>query len=234
MTPSMRTFTRYLLLVPAVALMAACQDGPVDAAPVADEIVMPDPQIFVDYAPDRLSADITVTQTGGWFVLGRHAIYFPKRSICEAGSSYGPTEWDMPCRPANGSMQFHVEVDHDETGRTWLDFTPAVRFVPSKQKSGWVLLFMWTHADPMQLATAGPSILWSPAIGVPGIDESLTDATLKTSYIPGTSISYRRIKHFSGYNVGIGVMECDPATQECEEEGGEGGEGGEGEGTYNP
>ena len=39
------------------------------------------------------------------------------------------------------------------------------------------------------------------AIGVPGIDEALTDGTLKTKWDRHLGGVYRRIKHFSGYNV---------------------------------
>jgi hypothetical protein len=46
-----------------------------------------------------------------------------------------------------------------------------------------------------------PPILWSPAIGVPGIDESLLDQTLETKSDKKRGGVYRRIKHFSGYNV---------------------------------
>jgi hypothetical protein len=46
------------------------------------------------------------------------------------------------------------------------------------------------------------NILWSPAIGVPGIDESLEDPSLRTYVLGG--YAYRRIKHFSGYNVTSG------------------------------
>ncbi|MGH7665612.1 MAG: hypothetical protein ACRENI_15180, partial [Gemmatimonadaceae bacterium] len=56
------------------------------------------PDIIVDrIAPDSLSADFTVTPTGGSFVLGKHAIYFPPHSICDPGSSYGLSQWDAPC-----------------------------------------------------------------------------------------------------------------------------------------
>jgi hypothetical protein len=52
-----------------------------------------------------------------------------------------------------------------------------------------------------------PPILWSPAIGVPGIDESLLDETLKTKWDKKRGGVYRRIEHFSGYNVWSGFRE---------------------------
>jgi hypothetical protein len=50
-----------------------------------------------------------------------------------------------------------------------------------------------------------PPILWSPAIGIPGIDESLTDWTQRTQWSSQYNGVYRRIKHFSGYNVHQGL-----------------------------
>jgi hypothetical protein len=44
-------------------------------------------------------------------------------------------------------------------------------------------------------------ILWSSAIGIPGIDESLEDPTLRTRINRGAGVLQRRIKHFSGYNI---------------------------------
>jgi len=56
------------------------------------------------------------------------------------------------------------------------------------------------------------SILWSPAIGIPGIDESLEDPTQRT-YVAG-GYAYRRIKHFSGYNVTSGRSASDDGARE--------------------
>lgn len=208
MTPTNLRLHRSIFALTAALAVSACQDSVApEPAPVSEEIDMPDMRIFATYAPDNSSADIRVMPSGGWFVIGRHAVHFPRRAICELGSSYGPTEWDKPCEPARGPVDFHVEVMKDADGRTWLDVTPAARFVPSSRKSGWVMLYMWTGLDSEILRHSEPPILWSPAFGVPGIDESLEDPTLRTRYMPGTSIAYRRIKHFSGYNVGVGMMD---------------------------
>jgi hypothetical protein len=58
--------------------------------------------------------------------------------------------------------------------------------------------------DAAQWPNGSLSILWSPAIGVPGIDESLEDPSLRTYVSPWSGYAYRRIKHFSGYNVTSG------------------------------
>ena len=42
---------------------------------------------------------------------------------------------------------------------------------------------------------------------MPGIDESLTDPTLKTYALRSYGMLYRRVKHFSGYQVSAGVAD---------------------------
>jgi hypothetical protein len=168
---------------------------------------VPRPDVIIHHvADDSASADFTVTATGGTFALGPHAIYFPPNSICNPEtSSYGPTEWDAPCEPATEPVRFHAEV-RNLNGRTWVDFTPAVRFVPTNEPTNGVWLYMKTAslgADPdsVREALRRMSILYSPAIGVDGINEALTDSTLRTYVWLDGGIAFRRIKHFSGYNI---------------------------------
>jgi hypothetical protein len=196
---------RFLSALAALLALSACADSP--AAPENDEAVaaFPSFKIYPMYAADGRSADFIVTPTGGTFNLGEHAIYFPRNSICDPEtSSYGPTRWDEPCRALRKSITIHAEL-RELNGRSWVDFTPALRFVPSRHKDQWVLLFMQTDAKPSDMGRI-PPILWSPAIGVPGIDESLTDATLRTQWDRRKGGVYRRIKHFSGYNVHSGYF----------------------------
>ena len=194
-------FLRSGLLLGAMLVAAACQDAPV--APAADGPALPpNLGVYADYSDDRESADIVVTPTGGWFTLGSNAIYFPPNSICDLSSSYGPDEWDKPCQPAQGAVSFHVEILRDGNC-TWLGVTPAARFVPAKGARHRVMLYMDTGMQPEKLAAKMPPILGVPAPGEPGIDEAAIDRTLRTRYLPKSSIAYRRIKHFSGYQVGM-------------------------------
>ena len=194
-------FLRSGLLLGAMLVAAACQDAPV--APAADGPALPpNLGVYADYSDVRESAVIVVTPSGGWFMLGSSAVYFPPSSICDLSSSYGPSEWDRPCEPARGAVSFHVEIVRDGDC-TWLDFTPAARFVPAKGQNRWVMLYMDTGMKPEKLAAEMPPILWVPAPGEPGIDEAAIDRTLRTRYLPKSSIAYRRIKHFSGYQVGM-------------------------------
>jgi len=199
------TCPRILLLIPALFIMGC---GDETTAPESSASVEESPyfKVIPTYAPDRKSADIIVEPSGGVFVLGIHAIYFPAGAICDPEtSSYGVTEWDKPCTPITKPIQIHAEL-REQGGRSWIDFTPSLRFVPSEDEDRWVYLFMKTDAAlGKQLAQKNaPPILWSPAIGMPGIDESILDRTLKTKWDKRLGGVYRRIEHFSGYNVYTG------------------------------
>ena len=197
---------RWCVLVVFAALTAACADSAV--APMTDDADLlpggaPRPLIIIDQmAEDLSSADFTVTPTGGSFRMGKHGIIFPPNAICDpATSGYGPAMWDAPCAVLREPIRIHAELRQLD-GREWVDFTPALRFRPSVYPFAWVWIYMRTDAA----AQPGDSlnILWSPAIGVPGIDESLQDRTLRTYVSPWSGYAYRRIKHFSGYNVTSG------------------------------
>jgi hypothetical protein len=167
----------------------------------------PRADVIVEYmAEDSTSADFTVTPSGGVFNLGPHAIYFPANSICDpATSSYGPTEWDAPCDVLTGPIRFHAEI-REVDGRSYVDFTPAVRFVPTNDPASSVWLYMKTAAlssdpDSALAALRRMSVMYSPAIGDAGVNEALADSSLRTYVWLDGGIAFRRIKHFSGYNI---------------------------------
>ena len=182
---------------------------------------VPRPDVIVHHvAEDSASAEFTVTATGGVFALGPHAIYFPPNSICSLESSYGPTEWDAPCEPASEPVRFRAEV-RTLDGRSWVDFTPAVRFVPSADQANGVWLYMKTSAisadpDSVRDALRRMAILYSPAIGLDGVNEALTDSSLRTYVWLDGGIAFRRIKHFSGYNIHDGFSGC--RDDQCDQE----------------
>src|SRR5690349_7150414 len=162
--------------------------------------------IVHNVSEDSTSADFTVTSTGGVFNLGPHAIYFPANAICDPStSSYGPTEWDAPCTPATEPIRFHAEVRVVD-GRSYVDFTPAVRFVPTNDPASSVWLYMKTSAlstnpDSAKAMLRRMSVLYSMQIGDVGVNEALADPSLRTYVWLDGGIAFRKIKHFSGYNV---------------------------------
>jgi hypothetical protein len=134
--------------------------------------------------------------------LGDHQLYLPAGSVCDpAASSYGPSEWDKPCQPLRSPVTITAAWWTDAvTGHPRIEFEPALRFVPTSDASKWVTLTMKDqYLLNLQLGQS-PVIAWRDS-GGNWVDESLTDATLRTitDWLIG-SVS-RRIKHFSGYMV---------------------------------
>jgi hypothetical protein len=212
---------RQSILVALVAVTAACADRSVAPMSEAAEVLpggAPRPNIIVnEMAQDESSADFTVTSSGGYFRMGKHGIVFPRNVICDpATSSYGREFWDAECEVLRAPIRIHAEL-RVQDGREWVDFSPELRFKPSGWAFEWVWIFMRT--DAATLPDPSLKILWSPAIGVPGIDESVDDPTQRTFVSPWSGYAYRRIKHFSGYNVTSGRAETAEESEIARDEG---------------
>src|SRR5688572_1373687 len=199
------TCQRILLVIPALFVLA-CGDQPSAPDAASSELESPHFKVIPTYSSDKKSADIIVEPSGGVFTLGIHAIYFPANAICDPEtSSYGPTEWDAPCDVLARPIQFHAEI-REVDGRSYVDFTPAVRFVPTSDPASSVWLYMKTSAlssdpDSAMAALRRMSVMYSPAIGEIGINEALADPSLRTYVWVDGGIAFRKIKHFSGYNI---------------------------------
>jgi hypothetical protein len=215
-----------------LTVLASCRDGlvtqsgsPTFAAPaVAPASMKLAPQGRPSLSlsgglPDSTSGDFYVGPNGGVFYLGNHAVVFPAGSVCDpATSTYGRGTWDDACSPISKSLVVHAEVRRKD-GVTSIDFSPALRFVPSSSPSNWVWLVM--YSPDAKGATGDLSqfnIFYTPAVGAAPIDETTSDATLRTYVDNFSGISLRRIKHFSMYESGYGLgsgRSCDPAVEEC-------------------
>ena len=155
---------------------AACSDGvvspaakpieaPVLAAPAPVRLA-PQGRPTLDLVgglPDSTSVDFYVGPNGGVFYTGNHAVVFPSQSICDpTTSSYGPSTWDLPCEPLQTALKVHAEVRR-ANGKTWIDFTPSLRFVPSSSPSKWVWMVMHT---PGAVRDDGPLALQHPLVAI--------------------------------------------------------------------
>jgi len=201
-----------------LAVLAGCRDGIVSPAtqPVkAPAAGAPAPISLAPQArptlqlsgglPDSASVDFVVGPSGGAFFAGNHAVIFPSQSICDpATSSYGPTEWDAPCSPLQSPLKIHAEVRRSN-GQTSVDFTPSLRFVPSANPARWVWIMMYTpEAIDASANLSRFNILWIKSLGGAAVDETPADSTLRTYVDTWQGLSMRRIKHFTGYQVGAG------------------------------
>lgn len=163
-------------------------------------------------ADDSGDVDFTVTPNGGTFLLGNHAVVFPAHSICDPSvSSYGPATWDNSCVALKGALRIHAKIRTAKLG-TWIDFSPSLRFVPSKDHKEWVYIYMYTPSAIGAADLSKYTILWAPALGASGINDAAEDVTLRTYVDTRSGVSMRRIKHFTGF-VGSSGRSCDPAVE---------------------
>ena len=131
--------------------------------------------------------------------FGNNKLVFPANSICSlATSSYGPGEWDQPCTPETGTVTLTVRNWTDAEGHPRIDVQPHMRFNPA---AGAVIL---TLRDRMG-TSADKTIAYCPDLGA-CYDESLSDPSL-TTYRDKNGNYFRRLKHFSGYNIASGFSE---------------------------
>jgi hypothetical protein len=198
-------FTR-LGLAGGLILLAACSAADQVTSPTFSRSARPAGAPSLDVivnaiAPDSASADFTVTPSGGMFVLGAHAVYFPANSICDPEvSSYGVGEWDAPCVPLDRPIDIHAEMRRSADGQSWLDFTPSLRFVPTDNPNGNVWVLMKLNSDATAENYFQYGIRWAPRfLGEEQVNEALFDPSLKTYIDIERDIVFRRIKHFSGY-----------------------------------
>jgi hypothetical protein len=161
---------------------------------------------------DNATSDFTVGPNGGLFRVGNHAVYFPAGSICDpkaAGYNYGAAYWDDQCAALHSSIAIHA-VARTVNGQTAVDFSPSLRFRPSSNASRWVWLYMYTPSAINATDLAKYNILFVQSLGGAGIDESISDPTLRTYVDTRTGTSMRRIKHFTGYASNGYACDADP------------------------
>lgn len=167
----------------------------------------PTPAIIMKYmAEDSSAADFIVTPTGGFFNIGPHGVYFPPNAICDpAVTNYGVDHWDKRCRTLRQGILIHAEIRYID-GHHYVDFSPSLRFQPSRKESEWVYMYMRLGPgnSGAALTKEDLNILWFPYFGAEPVDESLDDPTQRTFIHQPTGYAVRRIKHFSGYQAHAG------------------------------
>ena len=190
----------------ATLVLAACSETPTQVKAAKTAVRMPAPtktafaivshQVAGDTAVSLITLD---TEQEDSFLLPDGAkITFPAHSVCDvATTSYGPGEWDNACAPQQTNANISVRAWVDSAGHPRLDFSPRMRFNPA---AGPVVISMVT-TNP---AGTSLGINYCPDGADSCIDESLADSDLLTWHQPETGTYFRRVKHFSGYNIAAG------------------------------
>lgn len=205
-----------------IGVVTGCSDSLV--APVAAPIAAPVSMLLAPSGAPSLSLSggeiangstrFTVGPSGGMFFVGNHAVYFPARSICDPeSSSYGEDTWDSACKPLTRSITITAQVS-TVGGVKAVDFTPELRFVPSTRPARWVWIYMHTPEARSASDLSQFNILFASTLGAQPENDAALDASLRTYVDTRSGVSFRRIKHFSGYIVASGYT-CDPTTEDC-------------------
>ena len=132
-------------------------------------------------------------------LAGGHKIYLSANAICDPQTSgYGPDTWETPCALLQKQITITATSWVDTAGHPFVEFSPALRFNPDDDAPVWLLLI-----DRFGARDPGTRIVYCTDDGS-CIDESLTDPELATQRDEKKGYLYRRIKHFSGYNISSG------------------------------
>lgn len=151
----------------------------------------------------RFSFVIDPSRSTYYYLGAGNSITFPARSLCDpVKSTYGNGEWDKPCPVATAPVTINTKAWLDGQGYAHVDFERSVRFVPTANPAGWVVL---TLTDFGASTNPWAQILYCKnASSTNCINEAKGDPTLATIKNPVTGQLTRRVKHFSGYSITAG------------------------------
>jgi hypothetical protein len=215
---SLRRGLAAITLVAGSLGLAACSDAPIEPRPVdaAPSLALPRPaslsaKVSIGNGIDVLSSSTTNGVTTSRIKIDPRVnvsfgdassmVNIPANSICDPGKSgYGPAFWDAPCAAAKNMLTFTVKSWTDANGRSRVEFTPDVRFAPGKMVGLYI-------KDATALDAANAAIKWCLNGNQGCVDESLTDASLATQRDRTSGYLFRRVKHFSGYMVSVGLTD---------------------------
>jgi hypothetical protein len=200
--------------------VAACSDSPSAPAPVSSRISPSDIDApLMAYAGNADSDDDSDDVGGnvkygsrkfkirpGRAILkkvGEHALYIPANAVCDpATSGYGRAFWELPCQPIRREIEVTAEWAVYK-GEAAIRFKPDLRFVPSNDRSRWVILATKhnKNIDPIAYYT----LLWQDPETGKWIDEAETDPTVRAQVDRRGKLVTRRLKHFSAYWLWFGL-----------------------------
>ena len=198
-----------LALLAVVAGLTACSDNStapqqVSAPAVATSGIHGSMQDLSSTDTTRFSITIDPSTTTTYYLGSGNTLYFPAGSLCELTSSYGPTEWDKPCTPAQSPVTVNAKAWIAANGKPRVDFDTHLRFVPTNNPTKYVVI---QFADLQASLDPWYNILYCPTATSECYNEAATDPSLLTARNPLAGKLNRRIKHFSGYNVAAGEEE---------------------------
>jgi hypothetical protein len=232
----MRGPLRILVVGVVVAAVAGCSDSATSPRDASTRVLSPGGVPTLDISPSTWfssyrTTTFTLTSDGGKYSIGDgiYTIVFPANSVCDPDrSTYGPGTWDQPCKTLDDDQSITVTATYGFTSHGLsIDFQPALRFSPKQEvriSTGVYAGILTTFSDYF---AANPSALhflgiyYAPDLSSAGKTDAAFDYSLVTHVNLTTGQVWRRIKHFSGYNITTGLP-CDPSPDDpdCVDDGG--------------
>jgi hypothetical protein len=230
MTP-MRRFVP-LLIAGAAFIAAACSDAvaPKRSTTVRTRALPPvsafrgGPASYSDAANDdsesvARTVVFTLSPAGGVAKIGGYTLGYPANAVCDPSvTAYGPDEWKNPCVTLDEPITITAKY-WTEDGRLHADFSPDIRFDPSKTVVIATYVKELVGAELSSDEVTSFSMWYSARIGDTRyfIDDGAVDPDVATRFgqsEDGKSNGRvsRRVYHFSGYFVREGLW-CDDGAE---------------------
>ena len=208
-----------LLLTGAALLVSASCVGDNSVASVGAPTIGGNPALRAYVVAQTV--DLVIPVSGGQVnVFDVFSLHFPASAVCDPNAQdtqdgYTNAQWDAPCTPATTSIPIQATVKYSAGGKLYVDFQPALRFVPGVNVTlSTSVLAATVKAFDDAGITAGWSIAYSAAIDGTSIADALNDSSLRTKIHGASGKISRRIKHFSGYVITMADgtrIPCEPA-----------------------
>jgi hypothetical protein len=217
----MRVTLRTLAATAAILAAAACSDSTVAPRSESATLRASDraPSLDLSFGSSiNLGSDFTLTSNGGTFnIAGIYTVSFPQNSVCDpALTSYTATDDCVTLgQGKTKSIKVHGTVKLSLDGIA-VDFQPELRFAPSKTVTLWTDIYAPVLVRNRDYYLAHPAALgslamaYSATMGGTRIADYASDASVVTHVNLTTGRVWRRVKHFSGYNIFTGDN-CSPS-----------------------
>ena len=135
-------------------------------------------------------------QVANTLSFGASRLTLPRQAICRlATTSYGPDFWNRECDDEERMVTITAVVRNALTNKPSIEFAPAMRFSPDANVQ------LYLKVDNAATLSSLATVLYCGPFSTLCVDESLSDASLRTTIDPTNNTVSRRIKHFSGYTV---------------------------------
>jgi len=219
--PRMNPTRRYvpILIAGTLLIAAGCSDSvaPTPSATPLSTLALLSDQSFsrivsITEGAGAHNLSFNFTRAAGSVQLGDFLLKWEDNSVCDpATSGYGAGYWLLSCAAASSDIPITVRV-WEENGRVYADFSPDIRFSPSKNVTLTVnrpeIIGRWISWKMV----AEYSIYYTRRVADTRfyVDEAWSDPEQRSHFNTRTGDVWREIRHFSGFVIRTGDEDIVP------------------------